>query len=103
MQTEIMTDERLQFIRLLYRNESAFSDHVSLTRLKELNIKTNLEEVVRKVVRNGGSVVITGNAGDGKTHAILLMRKEFKGAEVVTDASELTSADIAARWQLALD
>ncbi|PKO35861.1 MAG: hypothetical protein CVU34_01150 [Betaproteobacteria bacterium HGW-Betaproteobacteria-7] len=103
MQTEIMTDERLQFIRLLYRNESAFSDHVSLTRLKELNIKTNLEEVVRKVVRNGGSVVITGNAGDGKTHAILLMRKELKGAEVVTDASELTSADIAARWQLARD
>lgn len=103
MQTENTTDERLQFIRLLYRNESAFSDHVSLPRLRELNIKTNLEEVVRKVVRNGGSVVITGNAGDGKTHAILLMKKELKGAEVVTDASELTSAEIAAKWQCAKD
>ena len=103
MHKEVKADERLQFIRLLYRNESAFSDHVSLARLKELNIKTNLEEVVRKVVRSGGSVVITGNAGDGKTHAILLMKKELRDAEVVTDASELASADIAARWQLARD
>jgi hypothetical protein len=103
MQTEVKADERLLFVRLLYRNESAFSDHVSLSRLKELNIKTNLEEVVRKVVRNGGSVVITGNAGDGKTHAILLMKKELKDADTVTDASELSSSDIASRWQAARD
>lgn len=96
-------DERLEFVRLLYRNESGVSDHVSLSRLKELNIKTNLEEVVRKVVRSGGSVVITGNAGDGKTHAILLMKKELRGADIVTDASELSSAEIASRWQEARD
>ena len=103
MQAEAQEDERLEFIRLLYRNESAFSDHVSLSRLKELNIKTNLEDVVRKVVRNGGSVVVTGNAGDGKTHAILLMRKELKDAEVVLDASELSSLDIVTLWQGARD
>jgi len=99
MQNDARADERLQFIRLLYRNESAFSDHVSVARLKELNIKTKLEDVVRKVVRAGGSVVITGNAGDGKTHAILLMRTDLKDAEVITDASELSAADIVARWQ----
>lgn len=103
MEDEVKPDERLEFIRLLYRNESAFSDHVPLTRLKELNIRTNLDDVVRKVVRAGGSVVITGNAGDGKTHAILLMKKELKGAEVITDASEMASADIAAKWQVARD
>lgn len=103
MQSDTKADERLQFIRLLYRNESAFSDHVNIGRLKELNIKTNLEEVVRKVVRSGGSVVITGNAGDGKTHAILLMKKDLKDAEVVTDASELSSAEIVRRWQAARD
>lgn len=103
MQSDTKADDRLQFIRLLYRNESAFSDHVSISRLKELNIKTNLEEVVRKVVRIGGSVVITGNAGDGKTHAILLMKKDLKDAEVVTDASELSSAEIVRRWQAARD
>lgn len=103
MEDEVKSDERLEFIRLLYRNESAFSDHVPLARLKDLNIKTNLEDVVRKVVRAGGSVVITGNAGDGKTHAISLMKKELKDAEVITDASELASADIATRWQAARD
>lgn len=103
MEDDIKADERLEFIRLLYRNESAFSDHVPLARLKELNIKTNLEDVVRKVVRSGGSVVITGNAGDGKTHAISLMKKELKEAEVITDASEMSSAEIAAKWQAARD
>lgn len=103
MQDDVKPDERLEFIRLLYRNESAFSDHVPLARLKELNIKTALEDVVRKVIKNGGSVVITGNAGDGKTHAISLMKKELKTAEVITDASELSSADIVSRWQAARD
>lgn len=99
MQSDIQEDERLQFIRLLYRNESGVSDHLSQSRLKELNIKTHLDDVVRKAVRNGGSVVVTGNAGDGKTHAISLMRKELKDAEVITDASELTSLEIVMRWQ----
>ena len=62
MKTQTQEDERLQFIRLLYRNESGVSDHVSPSRLKELNIKTNLDDVVRKAVRAGSSVVVTGNA-----------------------------------------
>ncbi len=103
MQTDTQEDERLQFIRLLYRNESGVSDHVSPSRLKELNVKTNLDNVVRKAVRNGGFVVVTGNAGDGKTHAISLMRKELKDADVITDASEMTSLDIVTQWQLARD
>lgn len=103
MTTDAKADERLKFIRLLYRDESAFSDHVSVSRLKELNIRTKLEEVVRKIVRAGGSVVITGNAGDGKTHAILLMRNDLKEAEVITDASEFSPEEIATRWQSARD
>lgn len=103
MNTDPRADERLKFIRFLYRNESAFSDHVSLARLKELNIRTKLEEVVRKIVRAGGSAVITGNAGDGKTHAILLMKNDLKEAEVITDASEFSGGEIANRWQQARD
>lgn len=103
MTTDIKADERLKFIRLLYRNESAFSDHVSVSRLKELNIRTKLEDVVRKIVRAGGSVVITGNAGDGKTHAILLMKNDLKEAEIITDASEYSAEEIASRWQTARD
>lgn len=99
MLTDVREDDRIRFIRLLYRNETAFADHVVLGRLRELNIKTNLDEVVRKVVRSGGSIVITGNAGDGKTHAIRLMEKELKDADVVTDASELSYEVILQRWQ----
>ena len=103
MTTDTKADERLKFIRLLYRNESAFSDHVSVSRLKELNIRTKLEDVVRKIVRAGSSVVITGNAGDGKTHAILLMKNDLKEAEIITDASEYSAEEIASRWQAARD
>jgi len=103
MSLDVREDDRIRFIRLLYRNETAFADHVLVGRLRELNIKTNLEDVVRKVVRAGGSIVITGNAGDGKTHAIRLMEKELKGADVVTDASELTYQEILQRWQAARD
>lgn len=103
MSTDTKADERLKYIRLLYRNESAFSDHVTISRLKELNIKTGLEDVVRKIVRNGGSVVITGNAGDGKTHTIMLMKNDLKEAEVITDASEIAPEQIISRWQSARD
>jgi hypothetical protein len=103
MSTDVREDDRIRFIRLLYRNETAFADHVVVGRLRELNIKTNLEEVVRKIVRAGGSIVITGNAGDGKTHAIRLMEKELKDADVVTDASELAYPAILQRWQEARD
>jgi hypothetical protein len=103
MAIDTKAEERLKFIRFLYRNESAFSDHVSVARLRELNIRTKLEDVVRKIVRAGGSVVITGNAGDGKTHAIMLMKNDLKDAEVITDASEFSSAEIAERWQRARD
>lgn len=103
MSNDVREDDKIRFIRLLYRNETAFADHVVVTRLRELNIKTNLDDVVRKVVRTGGSIVITGNAGDGKTHAIRLMEKELKDADVVTDASELTYQAILERWQAARD
>ena len=103
MTTEAREDDKIRFIRLLYRNETAFADHVVVSRLRELNIKTSLDEVVRKVVRSGGSIVITGNAGDGKTHAIRLIEKDLKGADVVTDASELTYEAIITRWRTARD
>jgi len=103
MSNDVREDEKIRFIRLLYRNETAFADHVVVARLRELNIKTNLDEVVRKIVRAGGSIIITSNAGDGKTHAIRLMERELKDADVVTDASELTYQAILERWQAARD
>ncbi len=93
-------DERLTFIRQLYRDESAYSDHVRLGRLRDLNVRTRLDDVVRKIIRAGGSVVITGNAGDGKTHTIRLLESELKAAKarVIVDASELAQEQVVATW-----
>lgn len=93
-------DEKLAFIRQLYRDESAYSDHVKIGRLRELNIRTRVDDVVRRIVRAGGSVVITGNAGDGKTHTIRLLENDLKAANarVIVDASAVTHDEIVALW-----
>ncbi len=99
----VADDERMAFIRQLYRDESAYSDHVKIGRLREFNIKTKLDELVRKIVRAGGSVVITGNAGDGKTHTIRLLENDLKAAnaEVIVDASEVSLDEVLTRWMTA--
>ncbi|MHB0668616.1 Druantia anti-phage system protein DruA [Roseomonas mucosa] len=94
-------DEKLAFVRQLYRDESAYSDHVKIGRLRELNIRTKLDEVVRRIVKAGGSVVITGNAGDGKTHTIRLLENDLKAANAhtISDASAVTYEEIVDRWR----
>lgn len=96
-------DERLEFIRNLYRDESAYSDHVELPRLRQLNIATPLERALKRLIEARCSVVITGNAGDGKTHLIRLLEKVLanRGAEVVKDASEEQPADVIEKWERA--
>lgn len=93
-------DEKLAFVRQLYRDESAYSDHVKIGRLRELNVRTKLDDVVKRIVRAGGSVVITGNAGDGKTHTIRLLESDLKAANarVISDASAVTHDEIVAKW-----
>ena len=93
-------DEKLAHIRRLYRDESAYSDETKITRLREMNIATKVEEVMRRIVRAGGSIVITGNAGDGKTHTIRLLERDLKAANarIVIDASAESQEDIIAKW-----
>ncbi len=99
----INEDEKITFIRQLYRDESAYSDTVKISRLRELNVKTGLDGVVRRIVQAGGSVVITGNAGDGKTHTIRLLESDLKqaGAVVIEDASALPQELVIDRWAAA--
>ena len=102
---QVREDEKVAFIRQLYRDESAYSDNVKLSRLKELNVKTKLDDVVRKIIRAGGSAVITGNAGDGKTHTIRLLEPDLKAANAryIVDASEHAQSYLIEQWLLARD
>ncbi len=96
-------DEKTAFIRHLYRDQSAYSDTVKLSRLRELNVKTKVDDVVRRVVRAGGSIVITGNAGDGKTHILRLLEQELRSAKAryIIDASECTYEQVIDEWSSA--
>lgn len=103
MASAVTEDEKLAFIRQLYRDESAYSDHVKITRLRELNVTTKLDDVVRRIIRGGGSVVITGNAGDGKTHTVRLLESNLKAANarVIIDASAVTQEEVISEWEAA--
>lgn len=101
MPSTMEEDEKVAFIRQLYRDESAYSDHVKIGRLRELNVRTKLDDVVRRIVRAGGSVVITGNAGDGKTHTIRLLENDLRAANarVIPDASAVSHEEIVDKWK----
>jgi hypothetical protein len=70
-----------------------------------LHIKGKLESFLADQVRAGRSVVLTGNAGDGKTHLLRHARQELEqlGAIVEEDATALMRggdpAPVLAKWQ----
>ena len=72
---------------------------------ERLHIKGEIEDFLSSQVNAGRSVVLTGNAGDGKTHLLrrLKSRLEAAGAIIVEDATALMKGDspipILERWQ----
>jgi Domain of unknown function (DUF4338) len=98
-------DEKLEYIMRLYRDESAFADNVNISRLRDIHIPTSIEKVIESIVRAGGSVVLTGNAGDGKTHLIRLMQQKLKNQNtyVVFDASAEKLDNVLHNWAECLE
>jgi hypothetical protein len=65
------------------------SEGLSPDDLERINVLTPLTDFVEDKVRNGVSVFLTGNAGDGKTHVLRLLAPTLRslGAVVVEDAT----------------
>jgi hypothetical protein len=65
------------------------SEGLSADDLNRLNVPTPLADFVEEKVRNGVSVFLTGNAGDGKTHVLRLLAPTLRslGAVVIEDAT----------------
>jgi hypothetical protein len=67
----------------------ATAEALSSSELDLLHVETPLDEFIANEVRQGRSIVLTGNAGDGKTHMLRRIRPvlEEAGAEVLEDAT----------------
>ena len=65
------------------------SDSLSEKDFSYIHIETPLEKFIAKEVRNGTSIFLTGNAGDGKTHILRRLAPTIRdcGAVVVEDAT----------------
>ena len=74
-----------------------------------LHIESDIERFLGKQVRAGRSVVVTGNAGDGKTHLLRRVKHDLEsaGAVVVEDATaEMRGGDpgpILEKWREAIE
>lgn len=99
--------EKLNFVRGFYRGTSAFAEHIPADLLSIIHVETKLDDAIRSNISEGKDVVLTGNAGDGKTHIIKILEADLiatgKNPDFMLDASEKSSEEIYARWKNARD
>jgi hypothetical protein len=98
----------LKFWRQLAQaGPEACADELSPEQLNQLHIPQALDDFLIEHVKRGFSLVLTGNAGDGKTHLLRRLETDLRrlGAEVETDATAaMQSDDVSAllrRWKKA--
>ena len=95
--------EKLNFVRGFYRGTSAFADNIPIDLLTLIHVETDLDKVIVDDVSSGKDVILTGNAGDGKTHIIKVHKDKLeetgKNPVFMLDASEKSSAEIYDRWR----
>ena len=106
-------ERRLNFWRRLAKaGSNAVSEGLTDDEFDELHIETPLEEYLIERARAGQSIVLTGNAGDGKTHLARALQRRFEGAadrlEFAFDATAIMNSDdgvipIIERWRQAKD
>ena len=97
--------EKLNFVRGFYRGASAFADNIPMDLLSLIHVATDLDNSIVEDVDAGKDVVLTGNAGDGKTHIIKMLEETLKATgknpDFMLDASEKSSEEIYSRWKKA--
>lgn len=71
----------------------AIAEALSAADFDRLHIAGRVDELLAEAVGAGQSVVLTGNAGDGKTHLLRRMGSRLQNAVVVEDATALMRRD----------
>ena len=73
---------RLEFWRRLAKaGSNAVSEGLTDDEFDGLHITTRLEEYLLERAKDGQAILLTGNAGDGKTHLARALRRRLGGAE----------------------
>ena len=100
--------ENLRFWReLAQAGPEACADELTLEKIESLHVAQPLDGFLISQVKRGYSIVLTGNAGDGKTHLLRRLEPELTklGADVETDATAAMKPDdvssILRRWKKA--
>ena len=102
-------DGRLAFWRKLARaGSNSVSEGLTEEEFGALHLHTPLEDHLLERARAGATIVLTGNAGDGKTHLARALERRLEGDaegfEFAYDATAMMNADdgvapIAERWR----
>lgn len=84
----------------------ACADELTTDQLNHLHVEQPLDAFLLKHLRRGFSIVLTGNAGDGKTHLLRRLEASLpEDADVVTDATAAMKpgdvSGILRRWKKA--
>ena len=91
-------DQRLLFWKnLALAGSNAVSEGLSDEEFGSLHVTTQLEEYLLQRARAGSTIVLTGNAGDGKTHLARALRSKLaddaSNFEFAFDATAMMSAE----------
>jgi DNA replication protein DnaC len=95
----------LDFVRSLYRGNSAYADNQNEDILRKIHIETSLDNAIKNAVKKRKDVVLTGSPGDGKTHIIRVLSTVLSGYDIPPviqiDASCLTNEELYEEWKKA--
>lgn len=62
----------------MYNNRNSYAEIFSPQELEAIHVTSNLEEVIKNLIRRKKLVLLTGNPGDGKTHLIRYIEPYLK-------------------------
>ena len=99
--------EKIDFVRGFYRGASAFAENIPEDLLHMIHVTTKLDSAIKNDIKEGKDVVLTGNAGDGKTHIIKILLPQLEEYEkkpvIMLDASEKSAEETYQNWKTARD